>query len=315
VKPRVLNAWSTVTGDPADSSLTAVSMVSLESTAIPDSIDVEVPVKKACGDYLLRVKLAGVGLTMAEDDIIAADGLIRRFAVREGPSPETVYVDIHSEFETGARVSITEGMPHRIDIAVSRKPLLDLMAGRRIAVDPGHGGKDAGIRGPVNLLEKDCALAVALELAAILRSCGAVPLLTRDDDSYLEPGMRLAKMTAASPELAVEIHMAGEKDPLARSYHIRAIGGCENSRDLASSISEALRERMGLSFGPIEELQAERALSIPLVRVEPVCLTYFADEANFRAPLFRKRLAQGIMNGISRYIRSRESKGGTGSVT
>ncbi len=280
-----------------------VSRVSLESTGVPHSIRVEGPVESIAGDYLVKVLLTGVGLTMAEDDILAADGLVRRFTVAKGPSPETVSVLICLEFKTEAVVSITRGMPNRIDISMSRKPLLGLMSGRRIAVDPGHGGKDFGVRGPVNLLEKDCALEVASELQAILRSCDAVPLLTREDDSYLAPGLRLSEVTSRSPELAVEIHMAGEKDPLKRSYHIRAVGNCEKSKVLAESIREALRERMGIAFGPIEELPVERDWGFPLVRVEPVCLTYFADEANFRAPLFRKRLAQGIMNGISRYCR------------
>ena len=38
---------------------------------------------------------------------------------------------------------------------------------------------------------------------------------------------------------------------------------------------------------------------------------YFSDEANFRAPLFRRRLAQGIMNGIARYIRAESENGGS----
>jgi N-acetylmuramoyl-L-alanine amidase len=308
VKPRLLNAWSSVKKDFEG---TPVSVISLESTGIPHSIDVEGPLRRGAGDYLVRVRLEGVGLTMAEDEIIAADGLVRRFAVLRGPSPETVSLDIQTEFETGASISLTEGMPHLIDITLSRKPLLALMSGRRIAVDPGHGGKDTGVRGPVNLLEKNCALAVALELRDIVESCGGVPLMTRDDDSDLRPGLRLQGVASSFPFLAVEIHMAGEKDPLARSYHIRAIPNCAGSRALAESISDALRENMGILFGPIEELQEGYSPAFPLVRVEPVCLTHFADEANFRSPQFRRRLAQGIMNGITRYIRSSPNTGGT----
>jgi N-acetylmuramoyl-L-alanine amidase len=300
VKSRVLNAWPSLSRDLAGM---PVSLVSLESTGIPHAIRVEGPVESATGDHLVKVSLTGVGLTMAEDDLLAADGLVRRFTVAKGPSPESVSVLIYLEFRTEAVVSVTRGMPNRIDITMSRKPLLDLMSGRRIAVDPGHGGKDPGVKGPVNLLEKDCALDIASELQAILRSCEAIPLLTRDDDSDLAPGLRLSEVASRSPELAVEIHMSEERDPLKRSYHIRAVGGCEKSKALAESIREALRERMGIAFAPIEELPVERDWGFPLVRVEPVCLTYFADEANFRAPLFRKRLGQGIMNGISRYCR------------
>lgn len=310
MKPRLLNAWSSVKKGPEG---TPASVIYLESTAVPHSTHVKGPMRVGAGDYLTRITLAGVGLTMAEDEILAADGLLRRFDVRRGPYPETATLEIHTEFETGASVSLTQGMPHLIGITLSRKPLLELMSGRRIAVDPGHGGKDLGVRGPVNLLEKDCTLAIGRELADIIRSCGGVPLLTRDDDSYLEPGLRLREVSLSSPALAVEIHMSGEKDPLARSYHIRSIPGCPRSKALADSISAALRENMGISFGPVEELpdQGFPVPGYPLVRVEPVCLTYFADEANFRAPLLRRRLAQGIMNGITRYLRENENPGGT----
>ncbi|NLA59830.1 MAG: N-acetylmuramoyl-L-alanine amidase [Firmicutes bacterium] len=304
MKPRILNAWSSVRKDPEG---TPVSVISLESTGVPHSIDVERPLRIGPGDYLIRTTLKGVGLTMAEDEILAADGLMRRFAVLRGPSPETVSLEIRAEFETEASFSLAEGMPHIIEITLSGKPLLALMSGRRIAVDPGHGGKDSGVKGPVNLLEKDCTLAIARELAEIIRSCGGVPLLTREDDSYLEPGLRLREVSLSSPELAVEIHLSGERDPLARSYHIRSIPHCPRSKALAGSISKALRENMGIVFGPVEELSGEGSPGFPLARVEPVCLTYFSDEANFRAPLFRRRLAQGIMNGIARYIRASEN--------
>jgi len=301
VKSRLLNAWASVRNGPLRG---GESVISLESTGVPRSVDIDGPFEAGPHDYVMRVTLNGIGLTMAEDEILVADGLLRRFFVFRGASPDTVLLEIHSEFETGASVSVAEGMPCVIRIALPRDPLFSLMSGRRIAVDPGHGGKDRGVRGPVNLLEKDCNLEVARELAAIMASCGTVALLTREDDSYLEPGARLKEVARSSPEMAVEIHMAGEKDPLGRSYHIRAKPGCPLSRALAASISEALKENMGTAFGPIEELPGETYPGFPVVRVEPLCLTYFADEANFRAPLYRRRIAQGIMNGIVRYVRS-----------
>lgn len=246
---------------------------------------------------------------MAEDDILVADGVIRKFAVRRGHDGESVSAEIQTEFAAHATHSVTQGMPHRIVVALSRKPLADLMAGRRIVIDPGHGGKDIGFRGPVNLLEKDCALQVGLDLDKLLKDAGALPILTRDTDCYLAPAMRIAA-APSSPELAVEIHMSGERDPLARSYHCYYAKGSEEAASLAEHIAAALNERMGTVFPAPHEMDTGHTSSFPLVRVEPVCLTYFADEANFRAPLFRRRIAQGIFNGIARYARSRGREGG-----
>lgn len=301
MKSRVLNAWS---GKRRNSDGTEVSAVSIESTAAPSHIDVQGPFPAHGGDHTTKVALAGLGLTMAEDEILIADGLTRKFRVLRGPDNESVLVEIQSEFSSSASISLTQGMPYLTSILFSRKPLVDLMKGRKIAVDPGHGGKDHGFRGPVNLLEKDCALDVAKELEALLADAGAVPLMTRDSDRFLAPGLRLAGMPA-STEMAVEIHVSAEKDPLARSYHCFCRRGCAESHTLAKSVSAALNERMGTPFPDPEEMSVEGNPDFPVIRVEPVCLTYFADEANFRAPLYRKRIAQGVFNGIARYLRGK----------
>lgn len=311
MKSRVLNAWSSKGRHPEGAE---VSVVSFESTAVPSSIVVQGPFPAPGGDHLARVVLAGVGLTMAEDEILVADGFVRKFSVRKFGGEDSVSADILSEYPTTVVTSVTPGMPSRIDVTLSRKPLLDLMLGRRIAVDPGHGGKDHGIKGPVNLLEKDCALAVAKELETILQSAGAVPLLTRNDDSYLAPGFRLAEVSALSPEFAVEIHTSGETEPLSRAYHARAKEGCGRSAALARSVSDALNERMGTVFDDTEDMAGAGEWGFPIVRIEPVCLTHFADEANFRAPLYRKRIAQGIFNGLARYLRSSSKERGGASA-
>ncbi|MGI6631769.1 MAG: N-acetylmuramoyl-L-alanine amidase family protein [Bacillota bacterium] len=311
MKPRVLNAWP---AKRRETDGNEVSVISLESTCPPGSIDVEGIFPAPGGEHLVHVVLRGLGLTMAEDEILVADGLIRHFRVRRGQGEEPVSVEIRTEFPVKPDFSVTPGMPSRTDITFPREPLAALMSGRQIIVDPGHGGRDAGVRGPVNLLEKDCALEVAKELESLLRNAGAVPLLTRDSDLYLAPGSRLAgilsgvrtspdrRPTPLHPELAVEIHMSGEKDPLARSYHCYFAEGCARAPVLAESIAAALNERMGTAFPGLEKMESE-GHGFPVVRIEPVCLTHFADEANFRAPLYRKRIAQGIFNGIARYLR------------
>ena len=47
-------------------------------------------------------------------------------------------------------------------------PRRDPLAGFRIMIDPGHGGKDPGAIAPNGLREKDVALEVSLELRARL---------------------------------------------------------------------------------------------------------------------------------------------------
>ena len=60
--------------------------------------------------------------------------------------------------------------------------------GKRIAIDPGHGGFYPGTVGVKGLTEKEVNLAVALELRDLLRAAGAEVLLTRETDrDFLTP--------------------------------------------------------------------------------------------------------------------------------
>jgi len=77
----------------------------------------------------------------------------------------------------------------------------------RIAVDPGHGGKDPGAVGPGGLLEKDVALALALELARELpRRLHCVVKLTRSDDRFLPLEARTAIANGFGADLFLSVH-------------------------------------------------------------------------------------------------------------
>ena len=90
------------------------------------------------------------------------------------------------------------------------------LAGRRIALDPGHGGFFRGALGVDGLTEAEVNLGVALNLRGLLEARGASVFLTRSDDrDFLTPSdsslradlaerSRLA--SAFSPDLFVSIH-------------------------------------------------------------------------------------------------------------
>jgi N-acetylmuramoyl-L-alanine amidase len=90
----------------------------------------------------------------------------------------------------------------------------------RVVIDAGHGGNDAGTRGPSGLLEKDVVLDVAMKLGALLQErLGTQIVYTRGDDTYipLEERTRIANDHKA--DLFLSIH--------ANSSPYRAVGGVE----------------------------------------------------------------------------------------
>jgi N-acetylmuramoyl-L-alanine amidase len=83
-----------------------------------------------------------------------------------------------------------------------------------IAIDPGHGGDDTGVRGAGGAREKDVALAVARRLkAAIERRLGIRVLLTREDDRDLPLEARTAVANNNKADLFISLHANGSFRP------------------------------------------------------------------------------------------------------
>ena len=96
-------------------------------------------------------------------------------------------------------------------------PLLGLAppgALRTIVIDPGHGGEDAGARGPGGTAEKDVTLAVARRLkGAIEARLGARVILTRDRDQTVGLDERAAVANNNKADLFISLHANASARP------------------------------------------------------------------------------------------------------
>lgn len=77
---------------------------------------------------------------------------------------------------------------------------------RRIAIDPGHGGKDPGAIGVGGLYEKRVVLRIALLLRERLVKDGFEVMMTRDGDRFLPLEERTARASRFGADLFVSIH-------------------------------------------------------------------------------------------------------------
>ncbi len=76
-----------------------------------------------------------------------------------------------------------------------------------LALDPGHGGRDGGSRGPGPVLEKDFTLRIASLLAERLRRRpGVKVILTREGDTEISPAQRAAVANYNGASLFISIH-------------------------------------------------------------------------------------------------------------
>ncbi|MCL5026397.1 MAG: N-acetylmuramoyl-L-alanine amidase [Chloroflexi bacterium] len=138
---------------------------------------------------------------------------------------------------------------------------------RIVAIDPGHGGPDAGAthrdaQGKVDLREKDVNLAVALRLARMLRGAGYQVVLTRETDTALtgmespdliartiqEQQARIDIANSAAADIVVSVHHNGYGDPAVggtETYYCPDRPFAEQSRVLAQSVLEGIIARLG----------------------------------------------------------------------
>jgi N-acetylmuramoyl-L-alanine amidase len=111
-----------------------------------------------------------------------------------------------------------EGMPEPYSGMRERIEDLDTtpLQGKRIVIDPGHGGRYAGAVGPTGLREADVNLGVALNLWGLLKDAGADATLTRHSDRTVAEGedislredliARSVIANAAEPHVFISIH-------------------------------------------------------------------------------------------------------------
>jgi N-acetylmuramoyl-L-alanine amidase len=100
-----------------------------------------------------------------------------------------------------------------------------------VAVDAGHGGKDAGAIGPRGTREKDVVLAIARQLAGFIRAEPDLrAVLVRSGDRFVGLRERVAIARRARADLFVSLHADAHPDDAPRGFTVFVV-----SEDGASS--------------------------------------------------------------------------------
>lgn len=133
------------------------------------------------------------------------------------------------------------------------------LAGRRIALDPGHGGLFRGALGVKGLTEAEVNLGVSLHLRGLLEARGATVFMTRTDDrDFTTPtdsslrGDLAARMVLANafhPDLFISVHHNADAGGLHDKNEIQTyykLGDEGPSLDAAESIHRFLVRNLGI---------------------------------------------------------------------
>lgn len=127
-----------------------------------------------------------------------------------------------------------------------------------VLIDPGHGGKDPGATGVSGSnLEKDLALAMAVELADLLEQRGRVRVaLTRENDKYLTLEQRAGIARRLQAGLFLSLHMDSAPNPLAKGATVYSLSDIASSAEAARFAEAENRVDGALSSEPDDSVRA-----------------------------------------------------------
>jgi len=244
----------------------------------------------------------GVVLNMPEGATEVNDGLLREVIVKQD-GKDIVLVEMVLEHPAEFRLSAIEGFPFRLELTLDRSFIAGLLSGKKIVIDPGHGGNDAGGKGPVSLQEKDVVLPIAKNLENILRRASADVVLTRnrDEDVSREKRFDLAKKAGADVYIGIHTQACADSnvDGTATLYD----PSNKRSTLLARYVQEGLIKKLKTTDRGIAEKPELVAIGeIPAIEAEVLTITNLVEEVFLRGLTVRKKAAEGIFNGLIEYF-------------
>lgn len=104
------------------------------------------------------------------------------------------------------RAGETRGLDSKVFSTFANAQDAKPLKGIKILLDPGHGGKELGSRGPTGYPEKDINLLMSKLVRSHLVAKGATVYMTREDDRDVGLGDRVAMTDKLDPAIAVSIH-------------------------------------------------------------------------------------------------------------
>lgn len=198
------------------------------------------------------------------------------------------------------------------------------LAGKKILLDPGHGGEESGAVGVAGNMEKDLNLEIALKLKPLLEQAGARVFITRTTDTRVLSAEQAAKLGSHSErtqaDLAARSALANQEQvDLMVSIHNNAgpdgDGGTETfwaisnlnaakSQHLAGLVQEELIGALGFFDRGVKQrpFNVIRNSYAPGVLVELGFMTNWREESVLVSRSGQEAAARALFRGIEAYV-------------
>lgn len=196
-------------------------------------------------------------------------------------------------------------------------PLSSMVSGKKVVIDPGHGGDDPGAKSQSGLAEKNINLDVALKLKKYLSRVGVYCIMTRESDQDFfnvlngstskkrrDLGFRTRIANESKADLFLSIHANSFPQSIYRGAQTFFEPNNPQSRKLAQVIQYYLVKELGPNKrrprpGDFRVLKDTR---MPGVTVEIGFLSNPEEARLLNDPNYRERLAEAIFHGVVGYF-------------
>lgn len=220
----------------------------------------------------------------------------------------------------GAR-KVTGGRPHLLREQESLREAGPRLRGKRIVVDPGHGGPDRGIV-TAGIAEADLMWDLARRLVGRMSATGMEATLTRRENTCPPEAERASFANNTRADLVLSLHTDASPSMHAQGLATFHFG---NGSGATSTVGEALAgliQRELLTRTTMLDCRSQactwellRLTRMPTVRVEVGYLTHLGDRRKLLDPAFRDIVAEGILVGVKRLYLLGKDDQPTGTFT
>lgn len=198
------------------------------------------------------------------------------------------------------------------------------LAGKKVLIDAGHGGFDAGASAN-GILEKDINLSVALKLKQCIEENGGNAIMTREEDcstagsedakgksaKISDLKNRRAMADESGADIFVSIHMNKFPQEKYKGAQVFYADNSEESRKLGEIIQKTLPETLNdgntrAAKGSGGSIFILKDVKIPSVIVECGFISNPEEAENLKNNDYQNKLAWAIYLGIDNYFKEEQ---------
>ena len=256
----------------------------------------------------LQTQLIELGFPLARADGIfgrSTAEALRRFQREYGLVPDGICGPATLRALRQLHRRVVGGRPQLLRDLVAVADSGPSLLGKRVVLDPGHGGDDPGVTAG-GLTEAELTWDLVSRLEGRLSALGVRTWLTRGPGNGASDAQRAELANEVGADIVLSLHVDGFSSPSANGLAAYYFGGVESSSSIGERLADLAQRELVARTGLLDNRihgkgwALLRLTRMPTVRVELGYLTHDADRRRLSDPRFRDTVAEGLLVAVQR---------------